>query len=590
MGRSTYSTCIQPPQTHAWRSRSSSGSSVIVRCAGFTLAAVLLVQILSTGQAATSEPPVLLGLYTSDSLMVSASEIVEVDNWLGSTGVGVSIAGTFMDLEWPDPANNVPAELNAAWSRGYMPFVNLSVGSIVDPAIIAGLPAKEAYPHNRTAAFVANDSRLDSSLRAWARAFAEWTEGGRRKAFIAPLHEMNGGWVPYGLDPSNFKRAYHRFRQVFREEGVSEEAVRWVFAANGWSAPAHRFEAYYPGNASVDVVAFVSFNYGACKAGEASWNTFDVVFKPFLERMSLMAPSKPIFIDQTGTVTEGGDKNQWLYESYTRLAAYPGLRGILYFHRRKYEGLPCNPVDYRFYAPSEGIVFEGIRDALRQSGAGFGHWPLSDPGWSSIAFVSNPRANAFEDVEPAHPFAGVEDVWYYRWVEGLAAVGLTSGCGSDPLSGQPLYCPHGLLSRAEIAVFTLKGMNGASYRPPAPNGSSPFQDILGHWARSWIEELYDQGLARGYPDGTYRPENPVTRAEMAVFMLRARHGAAYTPPRPDGGAFRDIAGHWAEAWIEQLKEEGVVSGYSDGSYRPEQYLTRAQVAVFLLRAFDLLPS
>jgi len=112
-------------------------------------------------------------------------------------------------------------------------------------------------------------------------------------------------------------------------------------------------------------------------------------------------------------------------------------------------------------------------------------------------------------------------------------------------------------------------------------------DIGGHWAESWIEELFDSGMTGGYPDGTYRPLNQVTRAEMAIFLLKARHGNTYTPPEASGGAFSDVAGHWAEAWIDQLAAEGITSGYPDGTFKPDRTVTRAEMAVFLVNAFGL---
>jgi len=62
-------------------------------------------------------------------------------------------------------------------------------------------------------------------------------------------------------------------------------------------------------------------------------------------------------------------------------------------------------------------------------------------------------------------------------------------------------------------------LKGISVTPPPMDGSDPFTDINLHWAEIFIEELYDQGITGGYPDGTYRPENRVTRAEMAVFLV-----------------------------------------------------------------------
>ena len=74
---------------------------------------------------------------------------------------------------------------------------------------------------------------------------------------------------------------------------------------------------------------------------------------------------------------------------------------------------------------------------------------------------------------------------------------------------------------------------------------------------------------------------------MAIFLLKARHGNSYSPPAASGGAFSDVEGHWAEAWIEQLAAEGITSGYPDGTFRPDRIVTRAEMAVFLVNAFGL---
>ena len=174
------------------------------------------------------------------------------------------------------------------------------------------------------------------------------------------------------------------------------------------------------------------------------------------------------------------------------------------------------------------------------------------------------------------------DHWAYPYIEAIAGAGLTAGYPDGT------YRPDNPVTRAEMAVFIKKGIHGSTYTPPALDGSHPFNDIAGHWAEAWIEDLYDEGMTSGFPDGTYRPENQVTRAEMAVFLKKAIHGSAYTSPAPDGShPFSDIASHWAEAWIEDLYDEGITSGYPDGTYRPENQVTRAEMAVFLVNAFGL---
>jgi len=133
-----------------------------------------------------------------------------------------------------------------------------------------------------------------------------------------------------------------------------------------------------------------------------------------------------------------------------------------------------------------------------------------------------------------------------------------------------------------MAVFLLNGMGVTAQ---SINGSHPFTDIAGHWAEAYIEELFDQGITGGYPDGTYRPENLVTRAEMAVFLLK---GIGVIPPALDGShPFTDVAGHWAEIFIEELYDQGITGGYPDGTYRPENRVTRAEMAVFLVNTFNI---
>jgi len=173
------------------------------------------------------------------------------------------------------------------------------------------------------------------------------------------------------------------------------------------------------------------------------------------------------------------------------------------------------------------------------------------------------------------------DHWAYVYIQGIYNAGLSTGYPDGT------YRPGKPVTRAEMAVFLQRGIGGSSFTPPAIDGSHPFIDISGHWAEAWIEELFDTGMSSGYPGGTYRPEHHVTRAEIAIFLLRAKHGYTYSPPDPTGGAFTDITNHWAEAWIEQLASEGIATGYPDGSFKPDITVTRAEMAVFLVETFNL---
>lgn len=144
------------------------------------------------------------------------------------------------------------------------------------------------------------------------------------------------------------------------------------------------------------------------------------------------------------------------------------------------------------------------------------------------------------------------------------------------------------MTRAQMSVFLLRGMNGAAYSPPDATGLV-FDDVPANsFAAAWIEQMVDDGITTGCGGGNFCPNGLVTRAQMAVFLLRAKHGAGYTPPPATGTEFSDVPiDGFAAAWIEQLVAEGITSGCGGGNYCPSAPVTRAQMAVFLQRVFNL---
>ena len=118
------------------------------------------------------------------------------------------------------------------------------------------------------------------------------------------------------------------------------------------------------------------------------------------------------------------------------------------------------------------------------------------------------------------------------------------------------------------------------------NNISIFTDVpVGYWAYGEIEALYNVNIVSGYGD-TYRPTEPVTRAQMAVFIARAvADGDANVPDGPMTPSFPDVPrDYWAYKYIEFCKAKNIVQGYFDG-YRPETIVSRDQMAVFIARAF-----
>jgi hypothetical protein len=139
-----------------------------------------------------------------------------------------------------------------------------------------------------------------------------------------------------------------------------------------------------------------------------------------------------------------------------------------------------------------------------------------------------------------------------------------------------------------MAVFLLKGKHGSTYAPPPATGGV-FVDVpKTAFAAGWIEELAAEGITAGCGGGRFCPDAVVTRAQMAVFLLRAKHGGNYLPPPPTG-IFDDLLlTDPFTPWIEQLSVEGITAGCGDGDFCPNSPSARGQMAVFLVRTFGLL--
>ena len=192
--------------------------------------------------------------------------------------------------------------------------------------------------------------------------------------------------------------------------------------------------------------------------------------------------------------------------------------------------------------------------------------------------------NSFTDVpsEPApHPF--------YVFIENLFHNGVTGGCAGGG------YCPGNAVTRAQMAVFLLKAKYGSDHVPPDCTGTV-FEDVpcTGGAFDPWIEELASLQITGGcsVAPSLYCPNNTVTRAQMAVFLLKTLEGSVYDPP-DCVGVFDDVPctpGTGFSDWIEELFSRQITGGCSvaPALYCPGNPNNRGQMAVFLVKTFSLL--
>ncbi|MTV24722.1 hypothetical protein FTX61_04705 [Nitriliruptoraceae bacterium ZYF776] len=164
-------------------------------------------------------------------------------------------------------------------------------------------------------------------------------------------------------------------------------------------------------------------------------------------------------------------------------------------------------------------------------------------------------------------------------VDCLAWWGVTSGVTAER------YDPGGAVTRAQMASFIARALEASGARLPAASGSFVDLDRAGVHAES-ILRLRAAGVVGGFADGTFRPQQRVSREQMATFLAgahRFRTGRAL--PSPARSWFRDVDGAHADA-VNRLVEAGWALGTGPGSYAPSAPVTRGQMARFVTRWLD----
>jgi len=166
-------------------------------------------------------------------------------------------------------------------------------------------------------------------------------------------------------------------------------------------------------------------------------------------------------------------------------------------------------------------------------------------------------------------FIDMENHWARESVEKLAYKGIITGYGNYK------FMPSGTLTRAEAATIIARAFNLQS-----ASSVASFPDVgNSHWAKDFINAAALHGIIRGYPDGSFRPNEPVTRAEMTVMAAIAYD---MTAPSGKGNYFTDLTeNHWAAPYVNAFAEANIIKGYDDGTFRPNGTASRAEFAYLI---------
>jgi hypothetical protein len=199
--------------------------------------------------------------------------------------------------------------------------------------------------------------------------------------------------------------------------------------------------------------------------------------------------------------------------------------------------------------------------------------PTPTHGLSATPSVMPPQGTAtpvpcdieFDDVPPAS--------WAYSFITQLACRGVVSGYGDGT------FRPQYATTRGQLVKMLVLAEGWTIQAPSTPT----FSDVgVSHTFYSYIETAYAQDVVSGYSDGTFRPDDLVTRAQVAKMVVGAR---GWTLDVATPVNLCDVrATHWASAYVQAAIARGIFTGYGDGCFYPDAPATRAQLAKVLVLA------
>jgi len=172
-------------------------------------------------------------------------------------------------------------------------------------------------------------------------------------------------------------------------------------------------------------------------------------------------------------------------------------------------------------------------------------------------------------------FGDTAGSWYADYADHMAENDYMHGYTNGDFGG------NDLLTRGQFTA-TMARMMGLDL-----SGEAPFGDTQGYWAEGHIAAMTAAGIVNGHADGSFGPNEPITRAQMVTLMDRAQDYLGLSTPDYDPQQLQnrlaDVAGHWAQDHIGHMYELGITQGDEAGNFRPDEQTIRAQAAAMLSR-------
>jgi len=166
-------------------------------------------------------------------------------------------------------------------------------------------------------------------------------------------------------------------------------------------------------------------------------------------------------------------------------------------------------------------------------------------------------------------FRDINGHWAQTTIANMSKSGLIQGYGDYT------FRPDRDITRAEAVAMLVKAFK---FQSGSSRGQTSFNDVpVDHWAAEAIRLAVNAGMISGYDDGTFRRNQSIRRSELAAMIAR---GMGLKQTSPATRPFPDVdKGHWAAGWLAQLNRLGIISGYRDGSFKPNDSASRAEMAV-----------